>query len=176
MRHQNQERSMNTNQDLVNYNVATRMRNVSSSAIRDLLKHAGEPGMISLAGGLPAPDLFDLEGLSQASAEVMRDIPVSALQYGVTAGSPELRKSLVTLMHTRGASVDADDMVVTTGSQQGIDLMARVLLDAGDIVCVERPSYLAAIQTFALAQAKFVGVEVDDHGMDVHALEVMLDT
>ena len=167
---------MNTNQDPVNYNVATRMRNVSSSAIRDLLKHASEPGMISLAGGLPAPDLFDLEGLSQASAEVMRDIPVSALQYGVTAGSPELRKSLVTLMQTRGASVDADDMVVTTGSQQGIDLMARVLLDAGDIVCVERPSYLAAIQTFALAQAKFVGVEVDDHGMDVDALEVMLDT
>ncbi len=167
---------MNTSHDPINYHVATRMRNVSSSAIRDLLKHAGEPGMISLAGGLPAPDLFDLEGLSQASAEVMRDIPVSALQYGVTAGSPELRKSLVTLMHTRGATVDAGDMVVTTGSQQGIDLMARVLLDAGDIVCIERPSYLAAIQTFALAEAKFVGVEVDDHGMDVDALEAMLDT
>ena len=159
-----------------NYQVATRMRNVSSSAIRDLLKHAAEPGMISLAGGLPAPDLFDLEGLSQASAEVMRDIPVSALQYGVTAGSPDLRAALVTLMSSRGANVDADDIVVTTGSQQGIDLMARVMLDAGDIVCVERPSYLAAIQTFALAQAQFVGVEVDDHGMNVDALETMLDT
>ena len=159
-----------------NYQVATRMRNVSSSAIRDLLKHAAEPGMISLAGGLPAPDLFDLDGLSQASAEVMRDIPVSALQYGVTAGSPELRAALVTLMSSRGAHVDANDVVVTTGSQQGIDLMARVMLDAGDIVCVERPSYLAAIQTFALAEAQFVGVEVDDHGMNVDALETMLDT
>ena len=159
-----------------NYPVATRMRNVSSSAIRDLLKHAAEPGMISLAGGLPAPDLFDLEGLSQASAEVMRDIPLAALQYGVTAGSPELRAALVTLMSSRGANVDADDIVVTTGSQQGIDLMARVMLDAGDIVCVERPSYLAAIQTFALAQAQFVGVEVDDQGMNVDALETMLDT
>ena len=159
-----------------NYQVATRMQNVSSSAIRDLLKHAAEPGMISLAGGLPAPDLFDLDGLSQASAEVMRDIPVSALQYGVTAGSPELRAALVTLMSSRGAHVDANDVVVTTGSQQGIDLMARVMLDAGDIVCVERPSYLAAIQTFALAEAQFVGVEVDDHGMNVDALETMLDT
>lgn len=159
-----------------NYQVATRMRNVSSSAIRDLLKHAAEPGMISLAGGLPAPDLFDLEGLSQASAGVMRDIPVSALQYGVTAGSSELRAALVTLMSSRGANVDANDIVVTTGSQQGIDLIARVMLDAGDIVCVERPSYLAAIQTFALAQAQFVGVEVDDHGMNVDALEAMLNS
>jgi 2-aminoadipate transaminase len=159
-----------------NYQVATRMRSVSSSAIRDLLKHAAEPGMISLAGGLPAPDLFDFEGLAQASADVMRDAPVSALQYGVTAGQPDLRKALVELMKTRSANVDANDIVVTTGSQQGIDLMARVMLDKDDIVCIERPSYLAAIQTFALGEAKFVGVEVDDHGMDVDALEKMLDT
>ena len=91
------------------YDVATRMKNVSSSAIRDLLKHAAEPGMISLAGGLPAPDLFDLEGLAQASAAVMRDAPISALQYGVTAGQPDLRKALVELMKTRGASVDASE-------------------------------------------------------------------
>ncbi len=167
---------MNTPNYQAAYNVATRMRNVSSSAIRDLLKHAAEPGMISLAGGLPAPDLFDFEGLAKASADVMRDAPVSALQYGVTAGQPDLRKALVELMNTRGAAVDANDIVVTTGSQQGIDLMARVMLDKDDIVCIERPSYLAAIQTFALSEAKFVGVEVDDHGMDVDALEKMLDT
>jgi 2-aminoadipate transaminase len=166
---------MNTN-NTPQYPIASRMRSVSSSAIRDLLKHATEPGMISLAGGLPAPDLFDFEGLAQASADVMRDAPVSALQYGVTAGQPDLRKALVALMKTRGANVDAIDIVVTTGSQQGIDLMARVMLDKGDIVCIERPSYLAAIQTFALSEAKFVGVEVDDHGMDVDALEKMLDT
>ena len=165
---------MNITDSQTSYNVATRMKNVSSSAIRDLLKHAAEPGMISLAGGLPAPDLFDLEGLAQASAAVMRDAPISALQYGVTAGQPDLRKALVELMKTRGASVDASEIVVTTGSQQGIDLMARVMLDAGDIVCIERPSYLAAIQTFALAEANFIGVEVDDHGMDVDALEKML--
>ena len=156
------------------YNVASRMRSVSSSAIRDLLKHATEPGMISLAGGLPAPDLFDLEGLSQASAEVMRDIPVSALQYGVTAGQPDLRKALVNLMSTRGATVDAEHIIVTTGSQQGIDLMARVMLDPDDIVCLERPSYLAAIQTFALSQASFIGVGVDEHGMKVDELELLL--
>jgi 2-aminoadipate transaminase len=157
-----------------NYPVATRMRNVSSSAIRDLLKHAAEPGMISLAGGLPAPDLFDLEGLSRASADVMRELPVTALQYGVTAGQADLRNAIVDLMKTRGANVDAEHIVVTTGSQQGIDLIARVMLDAGDTVCVERPSYLAAIQTFALGEAKFIGVDVDAEGMKVDDLEALL--
>jgi 2-aminoadipate transaminase len=156
------------------YNVATRMRTVSSSAIRDLLKHATEPGMISLAGGLPAPDLFDFEGLSKASADVMRELPVSALQYGVTAGQPDLRKALADLMATRGAKVDPTSILVTTGSQQGIDLMARIMLDAGDLVCLERPSYLAAIQTFALSQARFVGVDVDADGMKVDELEALI--
>lgn len=156
------------------YPVASRMRSVSSSAIRDLLKHATEPGMISLAGGLPAPDLFDLEGLSKASADVMRELPVTALQYGVTAGQPDLRKALADLMATRGAKVDPASIIVTTGSQQGIDLMARVMLDRDDLVCLERPSYLAAIQTFALSQARFVGVDVDAEGMKVDELEAIL--
>jgi 2-aminoadipate transaminase len=156
------------------YNVAARMQNVSSSAIRDLLKRATEPGMISLAGGLPAPDLFDIEGLSRASAEVMRDIPASALQYGLTAGRPDLRSALAAMMATRGATVDAHEILVTTGSQQGIDLLARVLLDKGDVVCLERPSYLAAIQTFALAEAAFAGIGVDENGMQVDELEALL--
>jgi 2-aminoadipate transaminase len=156
------------------YRVASRMKAVSSSAIRDLLKHATEPGMISLAGGLPAPDLFDLEGLSRASADVMRELPIAALQYGVTAGQPDLRKALVDLMATRGAAVDPEHIVVTTGSQQGIDLIARVMLDSGDTVCIERPSYLAAIQTFALGEAKFIGIDVDEDGMKVDDLEALL--
>jgi 2-aminoadipate transaminase len=150
------------------------MRNVPSSAIRDLLKHATEPGMISLAGGLPAPDLFDLDGLSRASADVMREVPVAALQYGVTAGQLDLRNAIVDLMRMRGANVDAEHIVITTGSQQGIDLIARVMLDANDTVCVERPSYLAAIQTFALGEAKFIGVDVDAEGMKVDDLEALL--
>jgi 2-aminoadipate transaminase len=156
------------------YPVAARMRSVSSSAIRDLLTHASLPGMISLAGGLPAPDLFDLEGLSKASADVMRELPVTALQYGITAGQLELRQALSELMATRGAKVDPASIMVTTGSQQGIDLMARVMLDPGDLVCLERPSYLAAIQTFALSEARFVGVGVDADGMKVDELEAVL--
>ncbi len=158
----------------IQYNVASRMRSVSSSAIRDLLKHATEPGMISMAGGLPSPALFDLEGLSEASAEVMRAAPLAALQYGVTAGQPDLRQALAKLMATRGVTVEADRMIVTTGSQQGIDLLARVMLDKGDIVCLERPSYLAAIQTFALAEAEFAGVGMDESGMQVDELEQLL--
>ncbi len=157
-----------------NYQIATRMKNVSSSAIRDLLKNASEPGMISLAGGLPAPDLFDLDGLAQASAEVMRELPVNALQYGLTAGQPDLRRALAVLMATRAATVNAEEIIVTSGSQQGIDLIARVMVDAGDTVLVERPSYLAAIQTFALNEAKFVGVDVDAEGMKVDELEALL--
>jgi len=164
----------------VHYPIASRMRGVSSSAIRDLLKHATEPGMISLAGGLPAPDLFDLEGLAKASADVMRELPIAALQYGVTAGQPDLRKALAAVTAGRmnvaggGHSIDPADIVVTTGSQQGIDLIARVFLDKGDLVCLERPSYLAAIQTFALSEAKFIGVGVDEHGMRVDELEALL--
>jgi 2-aminoadipate transaminase len=159
----------------VDYPVAQRMRTTTSSAIRDLLQLATRPGMISFAGGLPAAELFDVEGMRAATEAVMREEPRQALQYGVTDGQMVLRSELARLTGSRGAHVEPEQVVVTTGSQQGIDLVARVMLDAGDTVVVERPSYLAAIQAFGLAQARFATVPVDNHGIDVNALANLLE-
>jgi 2-aminoadipate transaminase len=157
-----------------NYPVARRMREVKSSAIRDLLKYAQQPGMISLAGGLPSPALFDIAGLKAATDAAFATQAVAALQYGTTDGMPGLRQEIVNLMATRGATVAAEHVVVTTGSQQGIDLLARMLVDQGDTIVVERPAYLAALQTFALGGAKFETIDIDAEGGRVEELEAII--
>ena len=145
--------------------IATRMRNVKPSFVREVLKAAGQKNLISFAGGLPAPELFDVEGMREATRTALEADPTGALQYGATDGVPGLREQITTLMAGRGATVDPERIVITTGSQQGIDLIARTLLDPGDVVLLEQPSYLAAIQVFDLAQAQMRGVEADAQGM-----------
>lgn len=156
------------------YPIAARLRGVQGSMVRDLLRHAQLPGMLSLAGGLPAPELFDVEGLKLAADTVLSTAPITALQYGLTDGQASLKIELVRLMAARGAQVDPDQLVVTTGSQQGIDLLARVLVDPGDTVIVERPSYLAALQTFGLAQARFETIDGDEHGARIDQLDAVV--
>ncbi|WP_263263948.1 PLP-dependent aminotransferase family protein [Pseudomonas sp. RIT-PI-S] len=144
------------------------------SAIRELFKYLSRPGMISFAGGYPAPALFDAEGLAAASAEAMSE-PLASLQYGATEGTPALREQLAALMARRGASVAAEEIVVMTGSQQGLDLLIRVLLSPGDAVLVERPTYPAALQALRLAGCKLDCVPSDAEGLDIHALARQLD-
>lgn len=144
-------------------------RRIGSSDIRDLLRHAQQPGMISLAGGLPAAELFDAEGLRAAAALALAE-PAAALQYGATEGDASLREQLAQRMLQRGCAVAASDVVVTAGSQQALYLLAQALLDAGDTVALERPSYLAAIQAFALTGARLVSVPGDAQGLVVDAL------
>lgn len=151
--------------------IAARMRNVKPSFVREVLKAAGRKDLISFAGGLPDPNLFDVEGMQQAAQEALAKDPSGALQYGVTDGHMGLRAEIAKLMQSRGAAVDPERIVVTTGSQQGIDLIARTLLDPGDVVLLEQPSYLAALQVFELAQAEMRGVPGDEHGLRVDLLE-----
>lgn len=155
--------------------IATRMRSVKPSFVREILKVANRSDVISFAGGLPAPELFDVAGIDAAAREALANDPRGALQYGTTEGFEGLRAELAALTNARGANVDADDLVVTGGSQQGIDLIARTLIDPGDIVLVEQPTYLAALQVFELAQADVQGVGSDEHGLDVDDLEAKLD-
>jgi 2-aminoadipate transaminase len=157
------------------YPFASRMHGVQSSVIRDLLKFAQRPGIISLAGGLPSPFTFDVEGIQQATDEVLAHQPARALQYGLTDGQPALKQELARLTSSRGAAVTEDSLVVTTGSQQGIDLIARLLIDPGDVVVVERPAYLAALQTFALAQASLRTIDSDASGACVEQIDAVLD-
>lgn len=144
------------------------------SAIRELFKYLSWPGMISFAGGYPAPGLFDAEGLARASAQAMAD-PVASLQYGATEGTPALREQLAALMARRGAAVLVEDLIVTTGSQQGLDLLIRVLLSPGDAVLVERPTYPAALQALRLAGCAIGSVTGDADGLDPTALAQQLE-
>ncbi len=153
------------------YRIANRMHNAKPSFLRQILTTATRPGMISFAGGLPAPDLFDVTGIQQATETVLRELPTRALQYGPSDGEPELREDIVKIMRTRGANVLPDDIIITTGSQQGIDLIGKAMLDENDVVLLERPTYLAALQTFGLYQPEFAGVQIDANGMVIENLE-----
>lgn len=147
--------------------------NPAGSPIRELFPYLSRPGIISLAGGYPSLALFDAEGLAVASHKALMDRAAS-LQYGPTEGSVALRAALVQLMHSRGIHAGVNDILVTTGSQQGFDLLIRVCLEPGDAVWVETPAYPAAIQALRLAGARIGSVPVDEHGLDVDTLAQML--
>jgi DNA-binding transcriptional MocR family regulator len=145
--------------------LSRRLADTQSSPVRELLKIAMRPEVISLAGGLPAPQTFDVDGLGAAFAEVMGGPHARrALQYSSTEGDPGLRRHLAAFMSTRGLAVDADELLITTGSQQALGLIASALLDPGDVVLVEDPTYLAALQAFQLADLRAVPVPCDEHG------------
>ena len=145
----------------------------SGSPIRELFKYLSEPGMISFAGGYPASDLFDVEGLDAAEARAYQ-ASSRCLQYGPTDGLPELKKELVALMARRGVSVSLDQLLVTTGSQQGLDLLLRIMVAPGDVVMTEQPAYPATLQAMKLQQAEMVTVPVDGNGLDVDKLATLL--
>ncbi|CAB3728158.1 aminotransferase-like domain-containing protein [Paraburkholderia rhynchosiae] len=155
------------------YEFTAPFQNPSGSPIRELFKYLGEPGMISFAGGYPASDLFDVDGLQQAAARAYQDSN-RCLQYGPTDGLPELKRELVNLMARRGVSCALNEMLVTTGSQQGLDLLLRVLVSPGDVVLTEQPAYPATLQALKLQQAKTVTVPVDAYGVDVDYLATLL--
>ncbi|WP_197329583.1 aminotransferase-like domain-containing protein [Ralstonia syzygii] len=151
--------------------LAPRLQNVETSAIRELFKVLGKPGLISFAGGFPDAALFDVEGLKAAADIALATDAARALQYGATEGFEPLREAIVSLMQTRGATVANTDILVTTGSQQGLDLLGKVLIGEGDTVLTEAPTFLAAIQAFKLYGAKVAGVPTDEDGLDLDALE-----
>ncbi len=155
---------------------ARRVSLIGVSAVREILKITEQPDIISFAGGLPAPELFPVEVIAQAHAEVFQKSGASAMQYSTTEGWLPLRQWIAERMQQRGAFVDAERVLITTGSQQGIDLVAKVFLNAGDKVIVENPTYLAALQAFNGYEAEFVTVESDDDGMCVDALETAIIT
>src|SRR5215469_3586205 len=128
----------------------SRLAIVQPSAIRELLRESSRPGMISLAGGIPQAALFDVAGIRQATAAVLEHTPRQALQYGPTEGQESLQIALAEQLLKRGMRVSPASILVTTGSQQGLDLIARAFLDEGDRVALEVPTYLAALQAFDL--------------------------
>jgi DNA-binding transcriptional MocR family regulator len=149
-------------------------RRPRASAIRDLLAVTERPEMISFAGGLPAPELFPAAGLRAAFDSVLRGDAGGALQYGPTAGHRPLRELVAERMAARGIVCDPEDVVITTGSQQALDLVGRVLAGPGMTVLVESPSYVGALQAFSAQQVTFDAVPMDDRGLRADALRARL--
>ncbi len=154
---------------------AQRLNNVETSAIRELFKLLGKPGIISFAGGFPDSAMFDVEGIQHASQHVLAHEPGPALQYGATEGYPALREQLSQFMASKGvAGLSPEGLIVTTGSQQALDLIGKTMLDPQDTVIVEAPTFLATIQCFRLYGPRVIGAPIDAHGVDVEALEALV--
>ncbi|MRS15892.1 aminotransferase class I/II-fold pyridoxal phosphate-dependent enzyme [Enterobacteriaceae bacterium RIT691] len=158
------------------YHLADRIQQLQPSAIRELLKHSKMPGVISLAGGIPSAELFDKEGLAQATHNVLAQDVNDAFQYGLTEGNIGLREQLVDLCQQRGITTNTDQLLITSGSQQALDLLIRALANPGDVFVVERPTYLATLQVLSLTEASVKSVGSDEHGMIVDELEDLLAT
>ena len=153
---------------------AERLRNVETSAIRELFKLLGQPGIISFAGGFPDSTLFDVVGIQAAVQSALTDEPAAALQYGATEGYGPLRTQLAGYLASKGMQVANDDLIVTTGSQQALDLLGKTMISPGDKVIVEGPTFLATIQCFRLYGAELISAPIDADGVQTDVLEQLI--
>ncbi len=159
------------------WQLAARAEAMNPSAIREILKITERPGILNFAGGLPSPETFPVDAMRAACARVLAEgSPVArpSLQYAASEGLPELRQWVAAELGRQGARVAPDQVLITTGSQQGLDLLAKVLLDAGSRVLVETPTYLGALQAFAPMQPRFDSVISDDGGITAQGLREQL--
>lgn len=152
------------------FTLSRRAQALTSSAIREILKVTERPEVISFAGGLPSPATFPVERMREATEKVLREAPQAALQYGPTEGFSPLREWIAERLSRGGARIPASRVLVTTGSQQGLDLLGKVLIDEGSKVLVETPSYLGALQAFSLFSPQFASLPSDAQGIVTHAI------
>jgi DNA-binding transcriptional MocR family regulator len=154
---------------------ATRLNNVETSAIRELFKLLGKPGIISFAGGFPDSALFDVDGIRQAVNTALTEDPGAALQYGATEGYQPLREQLAAFMAGKGVKdLAPEGLIVTTGSQQALDLLGKTMISPGDKVIVEGPTFLATIQCFRLYGADLISAPIDANGVKTDELEKLI--
>ena len=153
---------------------ARRTQRMGSSVIRELLKLTEQPDFISFAGGLPAPEVFPIKQVTEAVDTLMKEMPAQALQYSTTEGYRPLRELLAGIMSRPGIDIALDNVMITSGSQQALDLLGKLFIDPGDRVLVEQPTYLGALQAWNAYEADYVTVAADEHGMLVDELEQAL--
>ena len=154
--------------------LSTNVKGMKKSAIRELLKLTKNPEIISFAGGLPAPETFPIEELVEITTEVLREDGEKALQYGSTEGDDKLREKVVELYKKMGFNISIENVMITTASQQGLDLLAKIFINRGDKVLVGLPSYLGGLQAFKAYGAELIGIEFDESGMRSDDLEAKL--
>jgi 2-aminoadipate transaminase len=158
----------------VNWQMARRAERLNPSTIREILKITERPGIVSLAGGLPSADTFPVAAMREATERVLREQPREALQYAASEGFGPLRDWVAAELAGQGLAVQADQVLITTGSQQGLDLVGKVLIDPGSRVAVESPTYLGALQAFAPFEPEFVALEGDAAGPLPESLDAAL--
>ena len=151
-----------------------RAKSIQSSIIREILKDSSKSGVINLAGGLPAPELFPLDKIRQACDRVLQKYGPESLQYSLTTGVPLLKQFLANRISTIGFDFSPDAIQITNGSQQGLDIVGRVFIEPGSVVLTEEPTYLGAIQAFSFYSARFVSVRTDESGMLPDDLEMKI--
>lgn len=156
--------------DATGWQLSQRAIKLTSSAIREILKVTERPEVISFAGGLPSPATFPVEQMRAAADRVLRDAPAAALQYSATEGFRPLREWIARQHSGSGLEVNPDNVLITTGSQQALDLLGKILVDPGSRVLVEAPTYLGALQSFSLFEPDYVSVPTDEHGLIPEAL------
>lgn len=155
--------------------VAQRMTQLRASEIREILKLTQRPEVISFAGGLPAPETFPADALAKVTTQVLAEHGPRALQYSPTEGFPALRETIADRMNQRaGTAVDASEILITSGSQQGLDFTGKILLDPGSVILCESPTYLGAVNAFKAYEPRFIEIETDDDGMVMADLERQL--
>jgi 2-aminoadipate transaminase len=151
-----------------------RTKCMSSSIIREILKFTQMPDVISFAGGLPAPELFPIREFEEASRHVLNTDGQRALQYGLTEGYLPLREALAEKMQKYGVDAEPQNILLTNGSQQALDLIGRIFIDEGDVIITGKPTYLGALQAFKVYAPEIIGIDVDDEGMRMDELENVL--
>ena len=159
----------------MNFKYSDKIRDMKPSAIREIFKSLGTPGAISFAAGNPAPESFPVDAIADISADIFRNSANAALQYSVTEGYPKLRTLVSERLRERfSVGADFDSTIITSGGQQGIELACKVLCNEGDTVIAENPSFIGALNAFRSLGANIVGVELEDDGISVTALEEAL--
>lgn len=159
------------------YLFSDRVKSLKPSAIREILKNSSDPGVIPLSAGNPAPDAFPYEDVRRISEELLRDAPVEALQYSVTEGYTPLRQHLLSYMKEKhGVGNEGDDILITSGAQQVMDLLTKTLLNEGDTVLCEAPSFIGSLNSFRSYRAKLCGIPMEEDGIDLQKLENALNT
>ncbi len=156
----------------MNWTLAQRAEKMNPSVIREILKVTEQPGIISFAGGLPSPQTFPIEAMREASERVLRQDGKAALQYAASEGYTPLREWVAQDLLKQGMRISPDQVLITTGSQQGLDLVAKILIDAGSRILVETPTYLGALQAFTPMEPTVVSVNSDAHGVDAADLKI----
>lgn len=159
------------------YHFSERVKSLKPSAIREILKNSSAPGVIPLSAGNPAPDAFPAEEIGRLSADLLQRTPIDALQYGVTEGYAPLREHLKQYMTAKhGVGGEDDEVLITSGAQQVMDLLTKTLLNEGDTVLCENPSFIGSLNTFRSYRARLCGIPMEENGIDVAALERALET